>query len=76
MYTVKTIGTTRYVIYKLSKARWGWSKGLYFVHPDAEEDFIKYMIREELLNSPRDSNDVLGLIISYSAASCVYFGII
>lgn len=45
MTTVKHIANVKYVIYQWkSVKKWGWSKGIYLVHPDAEQEFIQYIL--------------------------------
>jgi len=76
--TLKTIGTTQYITYIFDTVKkWSWTKGMYFVHPSAEQEFIAYIRHNESLQQLRELRDILSFFISgLTFASSEYLRII
>jgi len=49
MYTVKTVGDIKYILYNFKYTEWAWVHGIYFVHPDFEEEFLRRLRNHGLI---------------------------
>lgn len=54
-HEVKITRTTKYILFPFVDARWVWSRGYYFVHPDSEDDFVKYIETLDSIKPVKDS---------------------